>query len=477
MRRLLALFAALTLLAALPIATQAGRVSRGTDHSFSFFCEGISSTGGGDFAFIGGTLSDTFGADAFIDYWADGEPVGAPDITRDQEQPVTLTLSGDALTGSFAILDGDGNAAGLAVIDAVITPVGDPVPIDEDFGFGNRQERVEGVSQPYAISGTLTADGVTFDLGQCFAEEATLTFFSTNPNAVAARFADRSVGCDLTNENGDTGFLFADLSSDLVFIDAGMISADGSVSYGAIGELPQSGGSVSGTLGLYDPETLEPIEGTAFISGSATATEQFSFVMKDSNFRRTISGDLLDIEGSLTFPGGYTFDLGDCVGVDSTIKEIITFPRGPKPGGKVPVNDLPTGATALSVGAKTSVSTKGASFEAEVLFECLVGIDPETGEEFAVPVANTVWYTVTGTGGPITIDTAGSDFDTVIAVYSGSPGSLETVACVDDVPLDPVGRTLQASVTFDSVAGQTYYVQIGGYPQAFPYGNLRVAVR
>ena len=51
-------------------------------------------------------------------------------------------------------------------------------------------------------------------------------------------------------------------------------------------------------------------------------------------------------------------------------------------------------------------------------------------------------------------------------------------ACVDDVPtLDPIGRTLQAAVTFDTVAGTSYYVQIGGFPQSFPYGNLRVAVR
>jgi hypothetical protein len=477
LRRLLALVAALTLLAALPVTTQAGRVSRGTDHSIGFSCEGISSTGGGDLAFIGANLSDEFGAGAFIDYWAGGQPVGAPDLSGDPEQPVTLTLSGTDFTGTFAVVDGSGDPAGTAVIDAVLTPVGDPMPIDEDFGSGNRKDRVTGVVQPYAITGTLTADGLTFDLSQCFAEEATLTFFATNPNAIAARFADRSVGCDLTNTNGDSGFLFVNLNEEVVFVDAGMTSADGSVELGATGELPQAGGSVSGTLGLYDPETFEPVDGSATISMSFSATEQFSFVLKDSTFRQSVSGDLLDIEGSLSFPGGYAFNLGACVGVDATIKNIGTFPRGPKPGGKVPANDLPTGAAALKVGSKTSVSTKGASFAAEVRFECLVGIDPETGEEFVIPVANTVWYTVTGTGGPITIDTAGSDFDTVMAVFSGSPGSFETVDCVDDVPLDPIGRTLQASITFDSVAGETYYVQIGGFPQAIPYGNLRVAVR
>jgi hypothetical protein len=80
----------------------------------------------------------------------------------------------------------------------------------------------------------------------------------------------------------------------------------------------------------------------------------------------------------------------------------------------------------------------------------------------------------------VTVDTAGSDYDTVMAVYtSDGAGGFTPVpgACLDDVPLEPLGRTLQAAITWDTVAGTTYYVQIGGYPQSFPYGNLRVAVR
>jgi hypothetical protein len=50
-------------------------------------------------------------------------------------------------------------------------------------------------------------------------------------------------------------------------------------------------------------------------------------------------------------------------------------------------------------------------------------------------------------------------------------------ACVDDVSVQPIGRTLQAAVTWDTVAGTTYFVQIGGFPDSFAYGNLRVAVR
>ena len=45
------------------------------------------------------------------------------------------------------------------------------------------------------------------------------------------------------------------------------------------------------------------------------------------------------------------------------------------------------------------------------------------------------------------------------------------------MPVQPIGRTLQAAVTWQTVAGTSYYVQIGGFPQSFEYGNLRVAVR
>ena len=67
-------------------------------------------------------------------------------------------------------------------------------------------------------------------------------------------------------------------------------------------------------------------------------------------------------------------------------------------------------------GARTSVATKGASPDFEAPYECLTF--EEDGEIFEIPVGHTVWYRVVGTGGTITVDTAGSDFDTVIAVYT-----------------------------------------------------------
>jgi len=89
----------------------------------------------------------------------------------------------------------------------------------------------------------------------------------------------------------------------------------------------------------------------------------------------------------------------------------------------------------------------------------------------------------TRTGSPITIDTAGSNFDTLIAAYLPTDPGYEEIACIDDVPFEPIGATFQAALTLDTEKGQTYYVQIGGYD--FPFdeevigqkGRLRIAVR
>jgi hypothetical protein len=67
---------------------------------------------------------------------------------------------------------------------------------------------------------------------------------------------------------------------------------------------------------------------------------------------------------------------------------------------------------------------------------------------------------------------------------AGRPRASATIACVDDVPLDPVGRTLQAAATIGTTLGTTYWVQVGGLdehvfgPDPFvPYGTLKVAIQ
>src|SRR6185369_5397011 len=63
--------------------------------------------------------------------------------------------------------------------------------------------------------------------------------------------------------------------------------------------------------------------------------------------------------------------------------------------------------------------------------------------------------------GSATISTAGSTFDTVLAVYTGNAvNSLTLIGNSDDV--DP-GVTLTSSVTFTATAGTTYRIVVDGF--------------
>ncbi|MEO6207211.1 MAG: hypothetical protein ABIP77_04580 [Candidatus Limnocylindrales bacterium] len=139
------------------------------------------------------------------------------------------------------------------------------------------------------------------------------------------------------------------------------------------------------------------------------------------------------------------------------------------------MNDSPEGAIQLSTGSRLTVQTRGAAEDAEVpITACPEG----PGDDFG----RTLWYSIAGTGGTITIDTAGSNFDTLLAVYVRDDADLMEVACNDDVFGDPVGSTYQAAVTLETEVGTTYLIQVGGYRQSFffirdpQYGLLRLVV-
>jgi hypothetical protein len=70
-----------------------------------------------------------------------------------------------------------------------------------------------------------------------------------------------------------------------------------------------------------------------------------------------------------------------------------------------------------------------------------------------------VWFTFTPSENMrVNANTFGSDFDTGIAVYTGTQGALTLVICNDDAIL---GEFIQSNVNFDAVAGTTYYFMVG----------------
>jgi hypothetical protein len=86
---------------------------------------------------------------------------------------------------------------------------------------------------------------------------------------------------------------------------------------------------------------------------------------------------------------------------------------------------------------------------------------------------STVWYRYTAVAdGWLTVNTQGSDFDTVVAAYSGDALSdLSTVAPCNDDKAPPLRHS---EVTFWATKGETYRVQVGGYRSGM--GELQVSV-
>jgi hypothetical protein len=95
-----------------------------------------------------------------------------------------------------------------------------------------------------------------------------------------------------------------------------------------------------------------------------------------------------------------------------------------------------------------------------------VGATKEAGEPEHAGNAGgkSVWYTWTApTSGKVTIDTGGSSFDTLLAVYTGT--SVSTLTAVPGGANDdnPSGGTLTSKVSFNVIAGATYQIAVDGY--------------
>ena len=88
--------------------------------------------------------------------------------------------------------------------------------------------------------------------------------------------------------------------------------------------------------------------------------------------------------------------------------------------------------------------------------DCVYGFGHGVWYEFTAPVA-----------GLLEVDTFGSDFDTGLALYTGTCGALTEVACNDDAD-----GLLTSQVTEPMSAGTTYFILAGGYDS--DAGNLEL---
>ena len=120
----------------------------------------------------------------------------------------------------------------------------------------------------------------------------------------------------------------------------------------------------------------------------------------------------------------------------------------PPPGGTRPPNDFFSNALTIS---GPSGRTTGSN----------VNATSEPGEPLGgFPLSSVWWQWRAPSSGTVTIDTAGSDFDTTLGVYTGTRiGALRPLAENDDA----VGLGRQSRATLDVTAGTVYRLRIAGY--------------
>ena len=90
-----------------------------------------------------------------------------------------------------------------------------------------------------------------------------------------------------------------------------------------------------------------------------------------------------------------------------------------------------------------------------------VGATKQTGEPNHAGNAGgaSIWYRWTApVAGPVTVDTLGSSFDTLLAVYRGSSVGSLTLVAANDNAADPT-----SSLTFNATAGTVYRIAVDGF--------------
>lgn len=139
----------------------------------------------------------------------------------------------------------------------------------------------------------------------------------------------------------------------------------------------------------------------------------------------------------------------------------------------VPTNTSAAQASPVAVSSSRPTFISGSNFDA-----------PTEANEPAAKGPDSVWWKFTApSAGAYTIDTVGSmtrtgnPLDTKIAVYSGSAPSALTLVGADD----DSGPGAYSKITFNAVAGGTYYLAVGGYDHSGlgspdESGKLRVTV-
>ena len=236
----------------------------------------------------------------------------------------------------------------------------------------------------------------------------------------------------------------ADMFADATVL-TGTFSTDTGSNVGATAETGEPDPLGSAPLNSVWWQWTAPADGMVEVNtvGSAldTALAVYSGSSVDSLTLVDANDDFYDFQSRVVFQAvaGTTYHISVDGYRDNTGSIVLNLAMSPP-------NDNFANAAPIGVGAVTGFN---------------IGATAETGEPVTVGTSspiNSVWWAWTADKSEtVEFNTFGSDFDTLLAVYSGSSlGTLQLVVANDDT------NGLQSQVLFDAVAGTTYYIAVDG---------------
>jgi hypothetical protein len=251
------------------------------------------------------------------------------------------------------------------------------------------------------------------------------------------------------NANGSDSFTYT--------ISDGALTATATVSVtiSAVNDAPTARADAANVSRNY-AASIAVLLNDSDVDGDTVAVKNFDAASNAGGKIRKLGNVLIFVPRN-DFIGAdfFNYVINDSKGLTSSARVNITV-------GMPPANDGFVNAIAINTAGSASVTGSNA-------FATWESGEQNHAPAGSLPSAQSAWWTWksplstnTGVIGNVTITTAGSAFDTILAVYvKGSlPVKINTV--VLKARNDNVGASKQSSVSFPVVRGTTYYIAVDG---------------
>jgi hypothetical protein len=313
-----------------------------------------------------------------------------------------------------------------------------------------------------AVSKASSSTALTASLGSSvFGQSVTFTATVTGQGG-SVTFMDgaTSLGAVAVNGAGQASLSTASLgvaSHSITAVYSGGTNHNGSTSAALAYSVNKGSATATVTASASPSTTGQPVTFTATIAslapgaGVPTGTVQFQINGVDLGLPvALVNGLATSAATSALAAGSYTVTAvysgsANHNGTTSALTHVVSdVPVTPPPSNSFAGRTTLVGAIVIATG-----SNVGATKESN---------EPRHAGNRG---GKSVWWTWTApVAGSVTIDTLGSSFDTLLAIYTGSSvGSLTKVAANDEAG----GNTHTSKVTFTAVAGRVYQIAVDGY--------------